>query len=117
MGILLRQGLESLQAELPADDPHLTEFLSVLFHFDHLPASTKSDPPSVAERQREKEVAKRRLAKLAEESPRIRHVLEDVVEKFNGTPDTPATFDLLHELLDGQAYRLSHWRTAMHKFN
>src|SRR6516225_6944409 len=35
---VLRTGLELLQAELPADDAHLVEFLSIVTALEHLPA-------------------------------------------------------------------------------
>ncbi len=115
--ILLRYNLEALEATLPGDDPDLNEFLSVLFHLDHLPVYTQSDSVSMAERQREKEVAKGRLAKLAETSVPIRRHIEDNIRRFNGTPGDSSSFRLLHELLEAQPYRLSSWRTAMHEIN
>jgi (1->4)-alpha-D-glucan 1-alpha-D-glucosylmutase len=115
--ILFRYDLNVLQAEMPVNDSHLGEFLSILVHLDHLPAETTTDPGLVAERQREKEVAKRRLATLLEESPRIRRHIEDNIRRFNGKPGDAASFDLLHELLEAQPYRISFWRTAMHEIN
>jgi (1->4)-alpha-D-glucan 1-alpha-D-glucosylmutase len=117
LSILLRHNLEVLEKSLAHEDPHLTEFLSILFHLDHLPAYTRSDPSAIEERRREKEVAKRRLALLAEGSPRIRRHIKDNIRAFNGTPGDPTSFDLLHQLLEAQPYRLSFWRTAMHEIN
>jgi (1->4)-alpha-D-glucan 1-alpha-D-glucosylmutase len=48
--ILFRYNLNVLQAEMPFDDPHLGEFLSILVQLDHLPAETTTDPGLVAER-------------------------------------------------------------------
>ncbi|HEX5000796.1 MAG TPA: malto-oligosyltrehalose synthase [Terriglobia bacterium] len=115
--ILLRYNLDALKATLPEDDPDLNEFLSILFHFDHLPPYTDTDPAAMTERSREKEVAKRRLAQLAESSEPIRRHIESNVRRFNGAPGDPASFDLLHKLLEGQVYRLSSWRAAMHEIN
>ena len=39
------------------------------------------------------------------------------VALFNGKPGDPASFDLLDELLDAQAYRLSFWRVASDEIN
>jgi (1->4)-alpha-D-glucan 1-alpha-D-glucosylmutase len=62
----------------------------------------------VAERQREKEVMKRRLAALTAEHPALRTFIEVNVALFNGTPGDPHSFDLLDALLREQTYRLCH---------
>jgi (1->4)-alpha-D-glucan 1-alpha-D-glucosylmutase len=117
LSMVLGHRLDKLKAEQPADSPELTEFLSVLFHLEHLPATDQTDMTSVSERNREKEVAKRRLASLISESPTIRAHVEANVQEFNGKPGEAASFDLLHKLLEGQPYRLSSWRTATHEIN
>jgi (1->4)-alpha-D-glucan 1-alpha-D-glucosylmutase len=60
--LLLGHNMDQLKAAHPAESPDLTEFLSVLFHLEHLPATEQTDMTSVSERSREKQVAKRRLA-------------------------------------------------------
>ncbi len=40
-----------------------------------------------------------------------------VLAAFNGTPGDPHSFDLLHGVLEEQAYRLAYWRTAAHEIN
>jgi len=114
---LLRHNLEALEAACKPEDPDLREFLSILFHLDHMPAYTETDPRLVLERHREKEIARDRLAKLARESLRIRRHIEENIRKFNGQPENPQSYDLLHDLLEAQAYRLSYWRTALHEIN
>ena len=42
---------------------------------------------------------------------------EQALARFNGLPGEPRSFDPLHELLEEQAYRLAHWRTASHEIN
>jgi len=115
--ILLRHNLDNLKAEHAEESPELTEFLSILFHLEHLPSSEQTDMTSVSERSREKEVAKRRLAALMNESAEISRHLEANIREFNGKPGEPPTFDLLHDLLERQPYRLSSWRTATHEIN
>src|SRR5207247_2474561 len=60
---------------------------------------------------------KRRLAALTEANPSVRAFLEDTIALFNGTPDQPASFDLLDSLLQAQVYRLCHWRVASEEIN
>jgi len=109
--ILLGHNIDTLKAAHPAENPELTEFLSILFHLEHLPATEQTDMTSVSERSREKEVAKRRLATLVRESEEIRKHVEANMAEFN------TNFDLLHKLLETQPYRLSSWRTATHEIN
>jgi (1->4)-alpha-D-glucan 1-alpha-D-glucosylmutase len=108
---------EGLAAALPPDSPHLHEFLSILASLQNLPKYTVIDPERVAERRREKEVARARLARLTADAPIVRDAIEAAVARFNGTPGDPASFDALHELLERQAYRLAYWRTASHEIN
>lgn len=115
--ILLRHNVHQLQARLPASDPDVAEFLSILFHLDHIPAYTESSAASIEERRREKDVAQHRLAVLMRQCEEVRRHVESNVELFNGVPGDAASFDLLHTLLEAQPYRLSFWRTAMHEIN
>jgi (1->4)-alpha-D-glucan 1-alpha-D-glucosylmutase len=112
-----RHTLDELRAELTDEDPHLREFLSIISALQNMPAYTEREPERIAERQREKEVARERLRRLVADSPRIEQHIEQAVTAFNGEPGRPESFDLLHDLLEAQAYRLSYWRTASHEIN
>ncbi len=102
---------------LGAEHPARNEFLSIISSLQNLPLSSETDPGKVAEAQREKEVARARLLRICADAPPICDAVEQAVSRFNGTPGTPASFDELHDLLEGQAYRLSYWRTASHEIN
>src|SRR5262249_59068505 len=78
------------------------------------PRRTEIEPARVAERAREKEVIKRRLATLAADQPAVAAFIAGNLARFNGTPGDPASFDLLDELLQHECYRLSHCRLAPH---
>jgi (1->4)-alpha-D-glucan 1-alpha-D-glucosylmutase len=95
----------------------LAEYESILTAIGHLPPRSETDPAKVAERQREKEVIKRRLAALTAEHQAIRAFIEANVALFNGTPGDPQSFDLLDALLREQTYRLCHWRVASEEIN
>jgi (1->4)-alpha-D-glucan 1-alpha-D-glucosylmutase len=97
--------------------PVLHEFQSIIASLQNMPPYTEEDVSRSAERQREKEVARARLARLVIDSPGIRTAIDNAVRQFNGTPGQPSSFDALHDLLETQAYRLSHWRTASHEIN
>ncbi len=114
---VFRIGLDALTGTLGADSPQLHEFLSILASLQNLPPYTDGSPERVAERQREKEVARARLARLVEASPPIRAHIESAIRTVNGVPGRHERFDALHELLEAQAYRLAYWRTASHEIN
>lgn len=113
---VLELGLPRLEEEL-GDDPALREYLSILTALHNLPVYTERDPARIRERQREKEVSRERLHRLVTESPAIRCHVGACVRRANGVPGDPASFDVLHELLEHQAYRLAYWRTAIDEIN
>jgi (1->4)-alpha-D-glucan 1-alpha-D-glucosylmutase len=112
-----RLAVDPLTAELGADNKDLHEFLSILASLENMPAYTERDPALIADRQREKEVAKARLVRLVQEAPAVRRCIDQAVAIVNGTPGKPESFDALHALLEAQAYRLAYWRTASHEIN
>jgi (1->4)-alpha-D-glucan 1-alpha-D-glucosylmutase len=117
MLILLNHRLDELKALLPSDDPQLIEFLSVLFQLEHLPSYRDTSAASMEDRQREKEVARARLAALSGNSEAIRTHIESNILEFNGTAGDSDSFRLLHGLLEAQPYRLASWKTATHEIN
>ncbi len=115
--LVLRHRIEALGERLGTEHPHLLELQSILTALDHLPDQTETDPGRLAERFREKEIIKRRLATLVKESDEVRAFVEDNVRAFNGVPGDPRSFDLLDGLLSAQAYRLADWRVASDEIN
>jgi (1->4)-alpha-D-glucan 1-alpha-D-glucosylmutase len=116
-GRILAYQRDALPALLGEDPAPLTEYDSILTAIRHLPPRNETDPARVAERQREKEVIKRRLAVLTDTHPTLQEFLLHTVACFNGTPGEPHSFDLLDTLLREQAYRLCHWRVASEEIN
>ncbi len=114
---VLRHRLENLRQELGPEDSNVWELESIATSLEKLAPRGETDPAKVAERAREKEVAKRRLHVLCDASPRLREHVDENVAFFNGTPGRPRSFDLLDGLLESQAYRLAHWRVAGEEIN
>ena len=114
---VLRHRLDELRERLGHDEADVWELESICTSLEKLAPRFEADAAKVAERAREKEVAKRRLGVLCQQSPAIREHLDENVAIFNGTPGEPRSFDLLHRLIDGQAYRLAHWRVAGEEIN
>jgi (1->4)-alpha-D-glucan 1-alpha-D-glucosylmutase len=115
--IILAHNLESLQKDIPEDDPYLLEFLSIITALNRLPGGGKTSPEKIEERIREKNVNRDRLQRLWDKAPRIRRHIQTNLKIFNGTVGQPESFAPLHRLLDKQIYRLSNWRTAAHEIN
>jgi (1->4)-alpha-D-glucan 1-alpha-D-glucosylmutase len=116
-GKVLNHRIEELEASLGKGAEALLEYKSICTAVSHLPPHTAREPEKVAERQREKEVIKRRLAALTASSPEVRAFLEENVKRFNGQSGDPHSFDLLDDLLNAQPYRLSSWRVASDEIN
>jgi (1->4)-alpha-D-glucan 1-alpha-D-glucosylmutase len=115
--LVLRHRLELLKRDAGPADVHVQELESICTALEKLAPRVDASPESVAERAREKEVAKRRLASLCEASARVRDFVDENVRIFNGTPGDPRSVDLLDDLLDAQAYRLAFWRVAGEEIN
>ena len=109
--------LDGLRARLGEEHPDVREYLSIMTALRNLPSIHETDPSRIAERRREKEVARDRLGRLVAQSAEIREHIARAVAFFSGVPGQPETFDPLHHLLERQAYRLSDWRSASHEIN
>src|SRR3984893_7509732 len=90
---------------------------SILTALEYLPKRTETNPERIAERAREKEIIKRRLARRCEEEPRVQQGIEKAIAQINGRPGDPRSFDKLDELLNAQSYRLAFWRVAAEEIN
>jgi (1->4)-alpha-D-glucan 1-alpha-D-glucosylmutase len=114
---ILRSELDALLETIDSESQDGTELLSILTAIRHLPGRQEVDPARRAERHREKEVIKRRLASLTDRSPAVMAHIDRAVAAFNGTAGVPRSFDALDDLLSAQAYRLSYWRVAAEEIN
>jgi (1->4)-alpha-D-glucan 1-alpha-D-glucosylmutase len=113
--------LEPMAADLrrnhPDDHPDLLEIESIVTATKHLPKRWETDPTQVRERQREKEIGKRRLDALVSGSAAARDALERSLAAINGEKGKPQSFDRLEALLGDQAYRMSFWGVAAEEIN
>ena len=95
----------------------VVETASLAAAFAHLPSRSETAPDKTAERNRDKELHKRRLAQLVREHAQLAEAIEHAVRGFNGTPGERGSFDALDALLEAQAYRLAFWRVASDEIN
>jgi (1->4)-alpha-D-glucan 1-alpha-D-glucosylmutase len=115
--LVLEHRIEELKKFLLGENFHLVELLSIITALKHLPPYTETENEKISERQREKEVIKKRLWNLYNKSPEIRVFFDQNVETFNGIKGETTSFDLLDRLLSEQVYRLSYWRVATEEIN
>ncbi len=117
LAAVLEPALASLRTRYAEEAPLVLELESIITAIGHLPLRSETDHAKVRERQREKEVIKRRLATLVGQNPDVGAAIDVALAEVNGTPGAPASFDRLEALLEEQAYRLSDWRVASDEIN
>ena len=98
-------------------NPDSLEFQSLTTSFGHLPGRQEISTDRIAERNRDKEINKHRLANLCSRSPEIVACIFRAVGSVNGNHANPASFEELHELIKAQAFRLANWRVASDDIN
>jgi (1->4)-alpha-D-glucan 1-alpha-D-glucosylmutase len=114
---ILQRCPDQLATGLGENHPDLLELQSLVTAFSHLPARYEINAERVAERTRDKEINKRRLAELCARCPEINDCIRGAVESINGAPADPASFEELHELIKAQTFRLANWRVAADDIN
>jgi (1->4)-alpha-D-glucan 1-alpha-D-glucosylmutase len=115
--LVLEHATPHLREALGELDPGTIEFQSILEGLRNLPPYTDTQPERIAVRAREKEVLRRRLLRLIEETAVVHDAIDAAVQHVNGTAGDAASFDALHALLEAQPYRLASWRTAVDEIN
>lgn len=86
-------------------DPLLLEYQTLDSSFRKLPDRTTATPAHREERNHDKEVFKRQLARLCREKASIWQFIDSRVAEINDRTDDAADTDKLHILLEQQAYR------------
>jgi (1->4)-alpha-D-glucan 1-alpha-D-glucosylmutase len=115
---VLGPGVDQVGSQLGESHPDYVELQSILTGLRNLPSRGDTSPEKVLERNREKEVLKRRLNTLVASSPVVAEHLRANLARLNGTPGEPRSFDALDRLLERYVpYRLAHWRVAGEEIN
>ncbi|MBI3899661.1 MAG: malto-oligosyltrehalose synthase [Gammaproteobacteria bacterium] len=113
--LVLERELDRLATALAVPDhPRLLEYQSLMAAFRHLPGREEHQQERLSERQRDKEMHKKRLAELCAAEATVRGHIERIVGMYNGDS---GRLEWLHELLEQQAYRLAYWRVASDEIN
>jgi (1->4)-alpha-D-glucan 1-alpha-D-glucosylmutase len=115
--LILARKIEELSARLGADNQPLLELQSLTAAFGHLPDHRDTAEERRTERNRDKEIHKRRLAALSGQSADVLEFVQRNVAEVNGTPGDTRSFDELHEIIKAQSFRLAYWRVAADDIN
>src|SRR5580658_3073496 len=115
--MILEPAVARLREKLGSDHEHVAEMESLVTALGHLPGHTETDEAKIRERQREKEIVKRRLSGLLDASKEALESIDASLAEINGQRGEPRSFDRLERLLESEAYRLSFWRVAMDEIN
>ncbi len=114
---ILGHDLGRLEARLGSRHQGVHELQNLISSFANLPGREETDPEQVRTRYRNKEVLKKLLARLCREILEIATFIAGNVVLLNGEKGCSESFNLLHNLLNLQAYRLAFWRVASDEIN
>ena len=115
--MILGPAAARLRETLGGAHEQVAELESIITALSHLPGVTETDEAKIRERQREREIVRRRLIGLLDASPEASEAIQAALSEINGRRGEPRSFDRLERLLESEAYRLSFWRVAMDEIN
>ena len=116
-GLLLQGAMAELKERLGEAHESVLELESILTALSHMALPDETDEEKIRERQREKEVVKKRLSILMEANEVAGQAIAASCRNANGIKGVPHSFDRLEELLAQQSYRLCYWRVASDEIN
>ncbi len=92
------------------------DFSDLLRELAHIPPHATTDPNLAAQRR---EQLADLLPRLREQlrRPELASLIARALNRINGRPGEPRSFDRLHELLELQPYRLAFWRVSSEEIN
>jgi (1->4)-alpha-D-glucan 1-alpha-D-glucosylmutase len=98
-------------------DTEAPELQALIRNLRELPPNSATEPDAKSRRQRTVGVLKQQLGELADRSPNVKAATDEGMRRANGDPQDPHSFDVLHRILEAQAYRLAHWRVSAEEIN
>lgn len=112
---VLQYRLDALAEQLGEEHPDLNTFRELIQTFHELPGCSETDRSE--ERRQLMEDLLDRLDRLVQSNADIARHVDENVRRFNGEPGVRDSFDLLHEFLEAQPYRLAWWKAAHDEIN
>jgi (1->4)-alpha-D-glucan 1-alpha-D-glucosylmutase len=108
---------EAMALSLGAQHPALLELRTLLDEVWNMPDRMVTDPEAIEQRRKTSGFIKQSIWRLHHESEGTRRVLDQTLTFLNGIKGEPRSFDRLHEILAGQAYRVAYWKLAAEEIN
>ncbi len=115
--LILQWDLGRLETLLHSGDARYQNFLTLMDAFSQLSRHRHEDEEERRTKILHQENYKLQLARLCAECPEIHRFILENLFVFNGEKGNPKSFDLLHQLLEAQNYRLAYWRVASDEIN
>ncbi|HLK48499.1 MAG TPA: malto-oligosyltrehalose synthase [Bryobacteraceae bacterium] len=115
--LILQPALGRMKERLGDSDESVLELESILTALSHMAPPDEKDEEKIRERRRERDVVKKRLTVLMEQSGAARQAIEHACCEINGVKGEARSFDRLERLLAQQSYRLCYWRVASDEIN
>jgi len=99
------------------NDPAVPEIAGLQEFVSSIPARTDLDPRALARRREVAAEVKKRLFILYRDRADVRLAMDAALREMSGDKNNPESFDFLHKVLSGQAYRIASWRIAYEEMN
>lgn len=115
--IFLEHRIEVLESRLGSNNADFLEYLSIINVFKKLPGINETSTEKIFERNREKDIASRRLADLCGKNRLISGFIQENLVDFQCRANDPISCNRIHNLLEEQAYRLAYWRVSIDVIN
>jgi malto-oligosyltrehalose synthase len=109
--------LDTLVQNFDNDHQIIRDFTALITDCKSLPRRTDLSAKHRQQRQRKIAACKIHLAELCLSRPEIRKFIDQNVTCFNGIAGQPESYNMLHYLLETQAYRLAYWKVASEEIN
>lgn len=114
---ILNSPAETLKDSLGENSPAYDEYSGVLASaLDRARADRRSGETS-AERRLRFESARDRLRTLVDNTPEVRSLIKENIDRINGKQGDPGSFDALQRLLSEQNYELAFWQNLNESIN
>lgn len=110
--LILEHRINELENVFSNNDNDFLEYLSINTVFKNLPKTSETSYEKIKERNREKQIAYRRLSQLYKNNEIIANFIESNLLEFKCQPDKHSACQKMHNLLEKQAYRLAYWRVS-----
>jgi len=93
------------------------EYQSIITALKNLPDTDESSAEKIKERNREKEIAFKRLALLYKKNKIISAFIREKLNELKCQPDKHYVCERVHNILEAQPYRLAYWRVSADMIN